>query len=68
MMLPPTGKPTHAKLYGGPHGGEIVPLVGTHAIAAPIMKKNGHYWYFMSIYVWERRASTREVVGRWSRL
>jgi hypothetical protein len=65
MMLPPTGKPTHAKLHGGPCGGEVVRLQGTHYIAAPILKKDGRYWNHDGYYRWVINSETRETAGYW---
>jgi hypothetical protein len=65
MMLPPTGRPTHAELFNGPCGGEVVRLQGTHYLAAPILKKNGDLWNHDGYYLWVINPETKETAGFW---
>ena len=62
---PPVGRPTGVTLCGGPSHGEVRNMAGTHAVATPIMRRDGTLYWFEGSYKWNIDPDSLEITGRW---
>jgi hypothetical protein len=63
----PTGV-RHALLFGGPDGGKIVPITGTHLLATPAIFPNGFIAYtgrYEWEWSWPAVGEQAAIVGQW---